>query len=264
MWLARQQVSTDFIQWPHIYYMSALGKVLFWVLLKAWKLPDTFFGTTYMPSLDYIFICLKKTVLFHMFPVHCSAAAAAKSLQSRPTLCDPIDGSPPGSPVPGILQTRTLEWAAISFSNAWKWNVKVKSLSRVRLLATPWTAAHQAPPSVGFSRQEYWSGVPLPSLVHCSREYQISQRDNNCIEIWRKGATVGEYSSKRGDVEEHEWWSWCRMGLKPRDAAGDPVRKGLLWMAVHKWARWGLVKSASLLSCTGGKWKSSNKDTGWF
>ena len=91
-------------------------------------------------------------------------AAAAKLLQSCPTLCDPIDSSPPGSPVPGILQARTLEWVAISFSNAWKWKVKVKSLSRVRLLATPWTAAYQAPLSMGFSRQEYWSGVPLPSL----------------------------------------------------------------------------------------------------
>ena len=89
-------------------------------------------------------------------------AATAKSLQSCPTLCDPIDGGPPGSPVPGILQARTLEWVAISFSNAWKWKVKVKSLSRIRLLATPWTAAHQAPPSMGFSRQEYWSGVPSP------------------------------------------------------------------------------------------------------
>ena len=93
----------------------------------------------------------------------CVYAAAAKSLQSCPTLCDPIDGSPPGSPVPGILQARTLEWVAISFSNAWKWKVKVKSLSRVRPLAAPWTAAHQAPPSMGFSRQKYWSGVPLPS-----------------------------------------------------------------------------------------------------
>ena len=90
-------------------------------------------------------------------------AAAAKSLQSCPTLCDPRDGSSPGSPIPGILQARTLEWVAISFSNAWKWKVKVKSLSRVRLLATPWTAAYQTPPSMGFSRQEYWSGVPSPS-----------------------------------------------------------------------------------------------------
>ena len=87
--------------------------------------------------------------------------ATAKSLQSCPTLCDPIDGSPPGSPVPGILQARTLEWVAISFSNARKRKVKVKSLSRVRLLAIPWTAAHQAPLSMRFSRQEYWSGVPL-------------------------------------------------------------------------------------------------------
>ena len=98
-------------------------------------------------------------------------AAAAKSLQSCPTLCNPIDGSPPGSPVPGILQARTLEWAAISFSNAWKWKVKVKLLSRVRLLATPWTAVYQAPLSMGFSRQKYWSGVSLPSpcylLKHC-------------------------------------------------------------------------------------------------
>ena len=92
-----------------------------------------------------------------------AAAAAAKSLQLCPTLCDPIDGSPPGSPVPGILQARTLEWVAISFSNAWKWKVKVKLLSHVQLFATPWTAAHQAPLSMGFSRQEYWSGVPLPS-----------------------------------------------------------------------------------------------------
>ena len=88
-----------------------------------------------------------------------SALNAAKSLQSCPTLCDPIDGSPPGSPVPGILKVRTLEWAAISFSNAWKWKAKVKSLSCVRPLATPRTAAYQAPPSMGFSRQEYWSGV---------------------------------------------------------------------------------------------------------
>ena len=90
-------------------------------------------------------------------------AAAAKSLQSCPTLCDPIDGSPPGSPIPGILQARTLQWVAISFSNAWKWKVKGKSLSRVRLSVTPWTAAFQAPLSMGFSGQEYWSGMPLPS-----------------------------------------------------------------------------------------------------
>ena len=93
------------------------------------------------------------------------AAAAAKSLQSCPTLCDPIDRSPPGSPVPGVLQARTLEWVVISFSNTWKWKVKVKSIDRVWLLSTPWTAAYQAPPSMGFSRQKYWSWVPLPSPI---------------------------------------------------------------------------------------------------
>ena len=92
-----------------------------------------------------------------------AAAAAAKLRQSYPTLCDPIDGSPPGSSVPGILQARTLEWVAISFSNVWNWTVKVKSLSRVRLLTTPWTVAYEAPLSMGFPRQECWSGVPLPS-----------------------------------------------------------------------------------------------------
>ena len=92
-----------------------------------------------------------------------AAAAAAKSLQSCLTLWDPIDGSPPGAPIPGILQARILECVAISFSNAWKWKVKVKSLSHVWLLATPWTAAYQAPPSIGFSRRKYWSGVPSPS-----------------------------------------------------------------------------------------------------
>ena len=105
-----------------------------------------------------LFFCV-----FYSVALVCLSAAAAKSLQSCPTLCDPIDGSPPGSPIPGILQTRTLEWGAISFSNASKWKVKVKSLSHVRPSVTPWTAAYQAPPSMGFSRQEYWSGVPLPS-----------------------------------------------------------------------------------------------------
>ena len=119
-----------------------------------------------------------------------AAAAAAKSLQSCPTLCDPIDGSLPGSTVPGILQARILEWVGISFSNAWKWKVKVKSLSRVWPSVTPWTAAFQAPPSMGFSRQEYWSGVPLirlnypnslppwntPSLCHVARHCRLLEK----------------------------------------------------------------------------------------
>ena len=109
-------------------------------------------------------------------PVKLNCCAAAKLLQSCPTLCDPIDGSPPGSPVPGILQARTLEWVAISFSNAGKWKGKAKSLSHVQLLATPWTAAYQAPLSMGFSRQEYWSGLPLPSPV----KLRVWSKYENC------------------------------------------------------------------------------------
>ena len=126
------------------------------------------------------------------FPTHLHAAAA-KSLQSCLTLCNPRDSSPPGFPVPGILQARTLEWVAISFSNTWKWKVKVKSLSRVRLLATPWTAAYQTPPSMGFSRQEYWSRVPLPSLVWRSKNTSELQNDTekyNCCKFMWNGNLV--------------------------------------------------------------------------
>ena len=101
----------------------------------------------------------------YLWLIHVDIWLLLLSCFSHVQLCaTPIDGSPPGSPVPGILQARILEWAAISFPNAWKWKVKVKSLSHVQLFMTPWTAAYQAPPSMGFSRQEYWSGVPLPSL----------------------------------------------------------------------------------------------------
>ena len=119
--------------------------------------------------------------------------ATAKSIQLCPTLCDPIDGSQPGSSVPGILQARTLEWVAISFSNAWKWKVKVKSLSRIWPSATPWTAAHQAPPSMGLSRQEYWSGLPLPSplidyeasFVFLFGCFQFKQQKFICSQFWK-------------------------------------------------------------------------------
>ena len=121
------------------------------------------------PSYSSLVISLKHTY-----------ACSAKSLQSCPTLCDPIDGGPPGSPVPGILQARILEWVAISFSNAWKGKVKVKSLSCVRLFTTPWSAAYQAPPSMGFSRQEYWSGVPLPSPYACSS----GTKSQECPTTW--------------------------------------------------------------------------------
>ena len=130
---------------------------------------------------------------------HTITAATAKSLQSCPTLCNPIDSSPPGSPVPGILQARTLEWAAISFSNAWKWKLKVKSLSLVRLLTTPWTVAYQAPPSMGFSRQECWSGLPVPSLKSVRMAIIKKSTDNKC---WRGGGEKGTLL--------HWWWE-CKL-----------------------------------------------------
>ena len=119
-------------------------------------------------------------------PCFYDTAAAAKSLQPCLTLCNPIDGSPSGSPVPEILQARTLEQVAISFSSAWKWKVKVKSLSRVWLLATPWTAAHQAPPSMAFSRQEYWSGVPLTLGKNKTNKQKTSEKSSpeyNLLEL---------------------------------------------------------------------------------
>ena len=125
--------------------------------------------------------------------LHIAAAAAAKSLQSCPPLCDPIHGSPSGSAVPGILQARTLEWVAISFSSALKWKVKGKSLSHVWLCGTPWTAAYQAPPSMGLSRQAYWSGLPLPSpsiLLMRSKTFQwfgtIYKRKWRNNSFWRE------------------------------------------------------------------------------
>ena len=125
------------------------------------------------------------------------AAAAAKSLQSCPTLCNPIDGSPPGSAVPGILQARTLEWVAISFSNAGKRKVKVKSLSLVRLLATPWTEAHQAPPSMGFSRQEYWSGVPLQwqEVLITARKQTLAGEESQSQRSDRKATSYNRFVS---------------------------------------------------------------------
>ena len=140
------------------------------------------------------------------------AAAAAKSLQSCPTLCNPRDGSPSGSLVPGILQARTLEWVAISFSNAWKGKVKVKSLSRVRLLATPWTAAHQAPPSMGFSRQEYWSGVPLPSPSSFSRVFYLdssNEIDDCSLKMGASGAQRPPTSTQtKVTLQSLSAWSW--------------------------------------------------------
>ena len=109
----------------------------------------------------------------------CVASVVSDSVRSHRR--KPTDGSPPGYPVPGILQERTLEWAAISLSNAWKRKVKVKLLSRVRLLATPWTVAYQAPPSMGFSRQEYWSGVPLPSPRTSLLRVKLKKKKQTCF-----------------------------------------------------------------------------------
>ena len=163
-----------------------------------------------------------------------SAATAAKSLQSCPTLCDPIDGGPPGSPVPGILQARTLEWVAISFSNAWKGKVKVKSLSRVRLFATPWSAAYQAPPFMGFSRQEYWSGVPLhfcqlPIGEHFPRMQthltHIVVNTNNpfpCLTplTWRAGPLL-----RTGDHRLHyPLWGRCCLHPAAEDTTPSPKK----------------------------------------
>ena len=116
-------------------------------------------------------------------PTLMPAAAAAKSLQLCLTLCNSIDGSPPGSPIPGILQARVLKWVAISFSNAWKWKVKVNSLSHVPLLATPWTAAYQAPLFMGFSRQEYWSDTSAYSPAKDDFQTPTAKRKKICLHI---------------------------------------------------------------------------------
>ena len=137
--------------------------------------------------------------------MHAAAAAAAavvaKSLQSCPTLCNPIDGSPLGSPVPGILQARILEWVAISFSNAWRWKMKVKSLSHVWLWATPWTAAYWAPPSMGFSRQEYWSGVPSPSP-------QVHARDLHTLPKPAMYHVLGNWQDEKTKAPGHVHTFW--------------------------------------------------------
>ena len=131
--------------------------------INAVWLKQGLFHKTGICSLTGAISCINSTLMYVL--------AAAKSLLSCSTLCNPTDGSPPGSPIPGILQARTLEWVAISFSNAGKWKVKVKSLSCVRPSATPWTPAFPAPPSMGFSRQEYWSGVPLPSPMYVLKKH---------------------------------------------------------------------------------------------
>ena len=165
-------------------YIDTTGKMgtRLWIDISSSKICKFPMSTwkKWTASLATMEMQIKTTVRYSFTPT--TAAASAKSLQLCPTLCDPIDGSPPGSAIPGILQARTLEWVAISFSNAWKWKLKVKSLSRVRFLATPWTAAYQAPLSMGFSRQEYQSGLPLPSPSHLLR-WLYSDRHK---QVWRE------------------------------------------------------------------------------
>ena len=175
--------------------------------LWTWDDPSQLFGFRFGACV-FRFLCQKLT-----------AAAAAKSLQLCPTLCHPRDGSPPGSPVPGILQARTLEWVAISCSNAWKWKVKVKSLSHVRLLATPWTAAHQDPPSLGFSRQEYWGGLPLPSpqkltgyRLFLEWGLTLGQALFSWVKLSEKGQQIKDCQSKNfpasgAEILQSWWWS---------------------------------------------------------
>ena len=157
---------------PEYSHLATLFPHLFFLCSPSFLYRRYFLLFVFPSRQDFLYI-ITSFLIKKIFPLTprtavAVAAAASKSLQSCPTLCDPRDGSSPGSPIPGILQARTLEWVAISFSSAWKWKVKVKSLSHVRLLANPWTAAYQLPPSKGFSRQGYWSGLPLPSLTPCT------------------------------------------------------------------------------------------------
>ncbi len=164
-----------------------------------------------------------------------TAAAAAKLLQSCPTLCDPIDGSPPGSPVPGILQARTLEWVAISFSNAWKWKVKVKSLSHVWLLTTPWTAAYQAPPSMGFSRQEYWSGLSCPP-----------PGDLPNTGIKPKPPTLQANSLLSEPPGKTKMLQWVAYPF-PRESSRPRNRTGVSWIAGRFFTSWAKKKKKNII-----------------
>ena len=156
--------------------------------------------------------------------LHSSVAAAAKSLQLCPTLCDPIDGSPLGSPVPGILQIRTLEWVAIAFSNAWKWKVKGKSLSHVRLFTTPRTAAHQAPLSMEFSKQEYWSGCYIPIKVTSVFSSPFGFCSKLCLRCKSISGTWGR------------WTAWIRTHKSsPTSLHPSPVTLTLLFLLHHLW-----------------------------
>ena len=187
-------------------------------------------------NLQHIYVCI------YIYDLNChyllAVATAAKSLQSCPTLCDPRNSSPPGSPIPGVLQARMLEWVAISFSNAWKWKVKLKSLSRVWLFATPWTADYQAPPSMGFSRQEYWSGVPVPSPLSA---WGLHLLICNSLMGFPCSSVGKESAYHTGDLGSIPW-----SGRSPEEGNGNPLQYSCMenpmdrgaWQAVFSsWSR---------------------------
>ena len=201
------------------------------------------------------------------------ATAAANSLQSCPTLCDPRDGSPPGSPVPGILQARTLEWVAISFSNAWKWKVKVKSLSRVPLLATPWIAAYQAPPSMGFSRQKYWSGVSLPSpmtnldSILKSREITLPTKVHLVKAMVFPMVMYGceSWTIKKAEhqsIDAFELWCWRRLLRIPWTArrSNQPILKEIS----PEYSLEGLMLKLKLQYFGHLMWRTDSLERLWF
>ena len=203
-------------------------KVHFIKDLHDYLFVDTIFNRYLNSNLNGSVACFKMSVgsLWKlMIEKYLLLAAAAKSLQSCLTLCDPIDGRPPGSAVPGILQARTLEWVAISFSSAWKWKVKMKSVSHVWLFVTPWTEAYQAPPSMEFSRQEYWSGLPLSlkkrfSLIFLKSSWKTSEgeRDGGMASltqwtwVW---ASSGRWwrTGKTGMLQSMGSQNWTRLSF---------------------------------------------------
>ena len=178
--------------------------------------------------------------------LHSMAHAAAKSLQSCPTLRDPIDGSLPGSPIPGILQARTLEWVAISYSNACKWKVKVKSLSRVRLLATPWTAAHQAPPSMDFPGKSTGVGCHclLRSMAHSFIELCKPLHQDKAVihegNTWTENFQIFKLGFKEAEEQEIKLSmfseSWRKQGSsrKTFNSASSTMLKSLtMWITTN-------------------------------
>ena len=170
-----------------------------------------------------VFTSKKWKIMFTQKPTRkCSLFS---SLQSCPTLCDPIDGSRPGSAIPAILQARTLEWVAISFSNAGKWKMKVKSLSHVRLVATPWTAAHQAPPSMGFSRQEVKSGWCVANSNFAF--WKFLEMKKNATYFWSEIGWIHGWRATVYHLLTHDTWVLCPFLDKQKVVALDTENRSV-------------------------------------